>query len=73
MIATSIFSTIAAVISARAHFPKTPLKEARDRAASLGLLLTDASRSFVSKPRSFSVVGLPKISVIAFAAVQPTA
>ena len=72
MIATSIIGTTANV-SSRTHFPKTPLREARDRAASLGLLLSDASRSFVSKPRSFSVVGLPKISVIAFAAVQPTA
>lgn len=55
------------------HFPKIPRSTARDRAVSRGSLLSDASRSSVSQPRSFSVVGEPKISVIAFAAVEPTA
>lgn len=57
----------------RAHLPKMPRSVARDLAVMRGSLLSDASRNSCSQPRSFSVAGVPKMSVIAFAAVAPTA
>lgn len=54
------------------HFAKIALRAERDRAVMRGSVLPDASLISSSQPRSFTVMGVPKTSIMAFAAVTPT-
>jgi hypothetical protein len=56
-----------------AHCPKIPRKMLRVRAVRRGSVFPEASRISTSQPRSFAVTGSPKMSMVACAAVCPTA
>ena len=56
-----------------AHFPKIALIAACDRLVMRGSLLSDAVRIALIQVVSFSVMGSPKISITAAAAVRPIA
>lgn len=55
------------------HLPKIPRNVVRDRAVMRGSLSSEALRISSIHARSFALIGVPIISMIAFAAVSPTA